>query len=75
MKLLVTGAAGFIGSTYVRLVAGEHGDEQSVIDPHRRTICKARFGAAEEAQVHPLLLAKKVEQPVKARLALPGLRG
>ncbi len=24
MKLLVTGAAGFIGSTYVRLVAGEH---------------------------------------------------
>ena len=24
MKLLVTGAAGFIGSTYVRLVADEH---------------------------------------------------
>ena len=24
MKLLVTGAAGFIGSTYVRLVMGEH---------------------------------------------------
>ena len=24
MKLLVTGAAGFIGSTFVRLVAGEH---------------------------------------------------
>ncbi len=24
MKLLVTGAAGFIGSTYVRLVSGEH---------------------------------------------------
>ena len=30
MKLLVTGAAGFIGSTYVRLVAGEH--EVMVLD-------------------------------------------
>jgi len=30
MKLLVTGAAGFIGSTYARLVAGEH--EVTVLD-------------------------------------------
>src|SRR5690349_12604424 len=30
MKLLVTGAAGFIGSTYVRLVSGEH--EVRVLD-------------------------------------------
>ena len=30
MKLLVTGAAGFIGSTYARLVAAEH--EVTVLD-------------------------------------------
>ena len=32
MKLLVTGAAGFIGSTYVRIVAEERGDEVVVLD-------------------------------------------
>ena len=32
MKLLVTGAAGFIGSTYARIVAEERGDEVTVLD-------------------------------------------
>jgi dTDP-glucose 4,6-dehydratase len=32
MRLLVTGAAGFIGSTYVRLVTAERGDEVVVLD-------------------------------------------
>ncbi len=32
MKLLVTGAAGFIGSTYVRTVLGEHDDDVVVLD-------------------------------------------
>jgi dTDP-glucose 4,6-dehydratase len=32
MRLLVTGAAGFIGSTYVRLVLEERGDEVVVLD-------------------------------------------
>ena len=32
MRLLVTGAAGFIGSTYVRLVAEERGDQIVVLD-------------------------------------------
>ena len=32
MKLLVTGAAGFIGSTYVRLVLSEGEDEVVVLD-------------------------------------------
>ncbi len=32
MKLLVTGAAGFIGSTYVRTVLGERDDEVVVLD-------------------------------------------
>jgi dTDP-glucose 4,6-dehydratase len=32
VKLLVTGAAGFIGSTYVRIVAEERGDEVVVLD-------------------------------------------
>jgi dTDP-glucose 4,6-dehydratase len=32
MKLLVTGAAGFIGSTYVRTVLAEHDDEIVVLD-------------------------------------------
>ncbi|HEX8646536.1 MAG TPA: dTDP-glucose 4,6-dehydratase [Thermoleophilaceae bacterium] len=32
MRLLVTGAAGFIGSTYVRIVAEERGDEVVVLD-------------------------------------------
>jgi dTDP-glucose 4,6-dehydratase len=32
MKLLVCGAAGFIGSTFVELRVGEHGDEVTVLD-------------------------------------------
>ena len=32
MKLLVTGAAGFIGSTYVRIVVEERGDDVVVLD-------------------------------------------
>ena len=32
MKLLVCGAAGFIGSTFVRLRVREHGDEVTVLD-------------------------------------------
>jgi dTDP-glucose 4,6-dehydratase len=32
MRVLVTGAAGFIGSTYVRTVLEEHGDEVVVLD-------------------------------------------
>jgi dTDP-glucose 4,6-dehydratase len=32
VRLLVTGAAGFIGSTYVRIVAEERGDEVVVLD-------------------------------------------
>ena len=32
MRLLVTGAAGFIGSTYVRHVLGAHGDDVVVLD-------------------------------------------
>ena len=32
MRLVVTGAAGFIGSTYVRILAGERGDDVVVLD-------------------------------------------
>ncbi len=32
MKILVAGAAGFIGSTYVRMLLGEHADEVVVLD-------------------------------------------
>ena len=32
MKLLVCGAAGFIGSTFVELRVGEHGDDVTVLD-------------------------------------------
>jgi dTDP-glucose 4,6-dehydratase len=32
MKILVTGAAGFIGSTYVRVVLERGGDEVVVLD-------------------------------------------
>src|SRR2546422_3866527 len=32
MRLLVCGGAGFIGSTFVRLRLGEHGDEVTVLD-------------------------------------------
>src|SRR5437763_15168092 len=32
MRLLVCGGAGFIGSTFVRLRAREHGDEVTVLD-------------------------------------------
>ena len=32
MRLLVCGGAGFIGSTFVRLRVGEHGDEVTVLD-------------------------------------------
>ncbi len=56
MKLLVTGGAGFIGSTYVRLVAGEH--EVVVLD-------KLTYAGRRENLEGVELVVGGIEDPVK----------
>ncbi|HEV2723426.1 MAG TPA: dTDP-glucose 4,6-dehydratase [Thermoleophilaceae bacterium] len=50
MKLLVTGAAGFIGSTYARLVAGEH--DVTVLDKLTYAGRRENLDGVEHAFVH-----------------------
>ncbi len=65
MKLLVTGAAGFIGSTYVRLVAGEH--EVTVLD-------KLTYAGRREnlEGVDAQLIEGAIEDPEIVREAMQG---
>ena len=65
VKLLVTGAAGFIGSTFVRLVAGEH--EVVVLD-------KLTYAGRREnlEGVEHTLVEGAIEDPVKVREAMEG---
>src|SRR5258705_647457 len=65
MKLLVTGAAGFIGSTYVRLVSGEH--EVRVLD-------KLTYaGRSENLPEGIELVVGAIEDPVAVREAMEGV--
>ena len=65
MKLLVTGAAGFIGSTFVRLVAGDH--DVVVLD-------KLTYAGRREnlEGVEHTLVEGAIEDPVKVREAMEG---
>src|SRR6476660_1397946 len=64
MKLLVTGAAGFIGSTYVRLVSGEH--EVRVLD-------KLTYaGRPENLPEGTELIEGAIEDPAIRREAMEG---
>jgi dTDP-glucose 4,6-dehydratase len=64
MKLLVTGAAGFIGSTYVRLVGGEH--EVRVLD--KLTYAGRRENLPEGTE----LIEGAIEDPGIVREAMEG---
>ncbi len=65
MKLLVTGAAGFIGSTFVRQVAGDH--DVVVLD-------KLTYAGRREnlEGVEHRLVEGAIEDPVKVREAMEG---
>ena len=65
MKLLVTGAAGFIGSTYVRLVAGDH--EVVVLD--KLTYAGRRENLPEDV---PLVVGA-IEDPNAVREVMEGV--
>ena len=67
MKLLVTGAAGFIGSTYVR-VAVEEGHEVTVLD-------KLTYAGRREnlEGVEHRFVEGGIEDPAKAREAMEGV--
>ena len=64
MKLLVTGAAGFIGSTYARLVAGEH-------EVRRARQAHLRGPARESARAAELVVGA-IEDPEIVREAMEG---
>ncbi len=64
MRLLVTGAAGFIGSTYVRLVGEEH--EVRVLD--KLTYAGRRENLPEDVE----LLVGGIEDPARVREAMEG---
>ncbi len=65
MKLLVTGAAGFIGSTYVRLLGEEH--EVVVLD--KLTYAGRRENLPEEVE----LVVGAIEDPAIVREAMEGV--
>ncbi|MCA1682632.1 MAG: dTDP-glucose 4,6-dehydratase [Actinobacteria bacterium] len=65
MKLLVTGAAGFIGSTYARLVAGEH--EVTVLDKLTYAGRRENLEGVDHAFVHG-----SIADPVLVREAMEG---
>ncbi|HEY3491511.1 MAG TPA: NAD-dependent epimerase/dehydratase family protein, partial [Solirubrobacterales bacterium] len=65
MKLLVTGAAGFIGSTYVRLV----GDEHDVVVLDKLTYAGRRENLPEGTQ----LVEGAIEDPAVVREAMQGV--
>src|SRR3712207_1793373 len=65
MKLLVTGAAGFIGSTYVRLVAPEH--EVVVLDKLTYAGRRENLDGVDHAFVHGA-----IEDRVTVREAMKG---
>ena len=64
MKLLVTGAAGFIGSTYVRLLGAEH--EVTVLD--KLTYAGRRENLPESVE----LIVGAIEDPAMVREAMQG---
>jgi dTDP-glucose 4,6-dehydratase len=64
MRILVTGGAGFIGSTYVRLVGGEH--EVRVLD--KLTYAGRRENLPEDID----LLVGGIEDPAAVREAMEG---
>ncbi len=64
MKLLVTGAAGFIGSTYVRLLGAEH--EVTVLD--KLTYAGRRENLPESVE----LIVGAIEDPALVREAMQG---
>jgi dTDP-glucose 4,6-dehydratase len=65
MKLLVTGAAGFIGSTYVHLVSGEH----DVVVLDKLTYAGRRENLPEDV---PLVVGA-IEDPTAVREAMEGV--
>ena len=64
MKLLVTGAAGFIGSTYVRLVKDEH--EVTILD--KLTYAGRRENLPDGVE----LVVGAIEDPVIVHEAMKG---
>src|SRR5215217_1260324 len=64
MKLLVTGAAGFIGSTYTRLVKGEH--EVTVLD--KLTYAGRRENLPDDVE----LVVGSIEDPLLVREVMKG---
>ena len=64
MKLLVTGAAGFIGSTYVRLVSGEH--EVTVLD--KLTYAGRRENLPDDVE----LVVGSIDDPLLVREVMEG---
>jgi len=64
VKLLVTGAAGFIGSTYVRLVSGEH--EVTVLD--KLTYAGRRENLPDDVE----LVVGSIEDPLLVRKVMKG---
>ena len=64
MRLLVTGAAGFIGSTYVRLVQDEH----DVVVLDKLTYAGRRENLPEGTQ----LVEGAIEDPAVVREAMQG---
>ena len=65
MKLLVTGAAGFIGSTYVRLV----GDEHDVVVLDKLTYAGRRENLPEDVE----LVVGAIEDPALVREVMDGV--
>jgi dTDP-glucose 4,6-dehydratase len=64
VKLLVTGAAGFIGSTYVRLLSGEH--EVTVLD--KLTYAGRRENLPDDVE----LVVGSIEDPLLVREVMEG---
>ncbi|MBA2505013.1 MAG: dTDP-glucose 4,6-dehydratase [Thermoleophilaceae bacterium] len=67
MKLLVTGAAGFIGSTFLRVLAEEHPDDKIVV------LDKLTYaGRRENLPADTYLQVGAIEDPIAVREAMEG---